>query len=516
MSELRQGFGSGTALRRAMVWLAAALVLVALPASVVVLGAGQQPDEEFPHEEHEGLFPVCTGCHAGIPAGDPQTAYPEPSECAECHDGNELDRVEWSGPSPSRPSNLELDHTGEFLEELGFRCEGCHSESREERMVVARGRSDKCLACHAPEAESHYSGPVCSECHVTLAASNFALDQIEDLPLPESHEREDFLGRIHGEQAAESTASCSTCHVRDRCLSCHVDTGRAELAAVPFAPEEMELPAYEAEYPTPASHLEADWLGTHSRDASRESCATCHTQDDCTTCHQGPPPAQVQSLPRRSGAGGPGVSLERRAPESHYAPAFQSEHGSSAAFDPAACATCHTEFFCTSCHGGMAEAELQSPEADEPVQATGALAVRPPGSDPGSESPGFHPPNYSVRHAADAWGQTLECASCHSTEVFCRTCHLESGIGSARRAGPGYHTAIPLWIFRHGQAARQGLESCASCHTETQCLRCHSSFGAFGGVSPHGPDFDPERARDRNVAVCFACHVTDPARTFPP
>jgi hypothetical protein len=77
------------------------------------------------------------------------------------------------------------------------------------------------------------------------------------------------------------------------------------------------------------------------------------------------------------------------------------------------------------------------------------------------------------------------------------------------RLGRGFHDAEPLWLLRHGQAARQGLESCASCHEQSQCMQCHSALGAFK-VSPHGPDFDPRRAQKRNAAICLVCHLTDP------
>ncbi|HEX6589857.1 MAG TPA: cytochrome c3 family protein, partial [Longimicrobiales bacterium] len=77
------------------------------------------------------------------------------------------------------------------------------------------------------------------------------------------------------------------------------------------------------------------------------------------------------------------------------------------------------------------------------------------------------------------------------------------------RLGSGFHDAQPLWLLRHGQAARQTLESCTTCHEQRDCMQCHSQTGSFQ-INPHGPDFDAERARDRNSRICFACHVADP------
>lgn len=525
---------TGAATARAA-WAAVVVLLVGVPTGVVL--ADRSQEEAFPHEEHAGLFPLCTGCHAGIPQGNAADAYPRAQDCAACHDGVELERVEWTRPEP-RAGNLKFTHVEHGAElaregEEPLGCESCHSADPEaERMAVSRARVDgACLSCHAHEAEVHYettdADAECATCHVPLAESGFELARLEALPEPEGHDDEAFVGRIHGEAAEDDAVRCATCHVQDRCASCHVDAGRAEVAAVPTAPAGMALPTYEAAYPVPESHRERGWLRNHRDEASLGACTTCHTRNDCAACHQAPLPRVADALPWRADVRAPGVALPRRPPESHLEPAFETGHGTLAEVEGSSCAGCHTESTCVSCHAGSAA--TRDPVGPDPVRA---LALGPPSSyrheiqAPVSEEPvrpgdtlppargeagasGFHPPNYSVRHAADAWGRTLECASCHSTEVFCRSCHLESGVGSPGMAGPGYHDAVPMWLFRHGRAARQGLESCASCHRETQCLQCHSTIGAFR-VSPHGPDFDPERTRSRNGQTCFLCHLTDP------
>jgi hypothetical protein len=92
---------------------------------------------------------------------------------------------------------------------------------------------------------------------------------------------------------------------------------------------------------------------------------------------------------------------------------------------------------------------------------------------------------------------------------FCQTCHAQSGL-SARRTlvGPaGYHDGNRQFFLGHGQAARQALESCVSCHVERDCLTCHSVVRGRG-FSPHGPGFDPERMLRKNPQLCIACHGT--------
>jgi hypothetical protein len=126
-------------------------------------------------------------------------------------------------------------------------------------------------------------------------------------------------------------------------------------------------------------------------------------------------------------------------------------------------------------------------------------------------SRGFHPPDYVLRHAADGFGRRLDCSSCHNTPLFCRDCHQNAGMQAEGRLGPAYHDAEPVWLLRHGQAARQTLETCTSCHTQRDCMQCHSQLGAFR-VSPHGPGFDARRAQRANPEICRACHLSDPLR----
>ncbi len=165
-------------------------------------------------------------------------------------------------------------------------------------------------------------------------------------------------------------------------------------------------------------------------------------------------------------------------PGSHESPFFMDAHAPMASAGAGGCATCHAQTDCVACHDA-------------------------------ARSNTFHPEGFQARHAADAYAQTAECASCHSTQIFCRSCHQESGFGSFGRLGSGFHDAEPAWLFRHGQAARQTLESCVSCHEQRDCTQCHGALGAFK-VSPHGPDFDPERARSKNPVTCRACHVGAP------
>ena len=78
-------------------------------------------------------------------------------------------------------------------------------------------------------------------------------------------------------------------------------------------------------------------------------------------------------------------------------------------------------------------------------------------------------------------------------------------VSTSGRLQQGFHDANGAFALNHGVAARQNIESCVSCHSERDCLVCHSAQGGRR-FNPHGPGFDPERLRRRNPQMCAACH----------
>lgn len=461
-----------------------ALLLAVSALSWTPVGSAAQQGRGFPHAAHEGLFPLCTGCHEGIPGGDSARAFPDPGLCARCHDGVDRGRVQWSGPL--RPvTNLRFSHPEHEREAAATgespACVTCHRPPEAGPPgAVARHPVANCMSCHEHRAEDHYVDARCRTCHVPLAETAFTRRRIEALPRPAGHEDIRFVAETHGRLAREDLTRCTTCHTRERCTSCHVSATTAEIADMPPAPASMELPTFTASYPVPPSHANPTFLEAHGAlaEAGSSACATCHTREDCTSCHVLGAPDAVRAMVPREAATAPGAGVELRAPPSHASPFFVEDHEALAAADTRSCTTCHGESFCSSCHDG-----------------------------PGPS--GFHPANFAAGHPAEAYANRLECSTCHDTQAFCRQCHLESGLRSIGRLGPGFHDAEPVWLLRHPQAARQNLESCQSCHSQRDCLQCHSTLGAFK-VNPHGRDFDAERAFDRNPQICFACHTRNP------
>jgi hypothetical protein len=458
------------------------LLVVAGVGGLALSGEARQ-EPSFPHDWHEGLFPVCTGCHAGVAAGDEASFYPSPDLCARCHDGVDHERVSWTPPA-EETSNLKFSHPTHAAAlasegDPAQTCEQCHSDPDGGRMSVdGHPQLATCFSCHEHQAQEHYEDADCATCHKPLAESGFSTPRIRALPVPEDHQGTGFVLEAHGAEAQAGSARCATCHTRERCAACHVDATRPAIQQLPAAPQGMELPPAAAHYPVPASHSDEGWLSAHGRQAQVGQCSTCHVTEDCAACHRQPVPDLVAALPSREDVQAPGVGIARHAPESHASAFFQEAHGTLASADGSSCATCHQESFCVACHEGPSDG-------------------------------GYHPANFVARHSAVAYGRDAECATCHNTTVFCRTCHVENGMGSQGRLGPGYHDAEPVWLLRHGQAARQNLESCTSCHKQRECMQCHSTLGSFQ-ISPHPADFDAEAAWARNPRTCLACHISDP------
>lgn len=442
-------------------------------------------DDGFPHERHAGLFPTCVGCHAGVESGDSARMVSiTPEECANCHDGIELTAVAWEGPSPE-PSNLDFSHP-EHNAEFELECVECHhTPGAEQRMAVARPAPETCLGCHAPEAQEHYAYDQvqCATCHLPLAgATALPASRIADFPQPSSHAAEDFL-IAHGADATRDGSACAVCHARQSCERCHLDA-ESEPAIVALASDVRvaELVAGQpGEWPEPPSHEQEDWAVNHREDARRDvtACATCHTRESCATCHGEGQPAVAAGLTTARPDGPQGVTITAAAmmPVGHT-PTFFDRHGTAAAIGVPQCSSCHAEKECVACHDGV-------------------------------RKPSFHPVDFVVRHGADAFAERTECAACHSQEAFCRDCHTGLGFAAGGRTNAAFHDAQPDWLLAHGQAARQNLESCVSCHSEATCLRCHSAKSGFR-VSPHGPDFDPDHVADKSTQSCGICHVSLP------
>ena len=303
----------------------------------------------------------------------------------------------------------------------------------------------------------------------------------------------------HAEKAKDKSPSCSVCHtlagalrmavrapVIQRCLDCH-GIRTAHLAAPDSACATCHVSLARvasftrqdvAKIPAPPSHAAPAFLsrsghGAASRQTVGTACATCHAREFCYQCHAGSAPpraiAWLASDPRSN------AIVVRAAPASH-GDNFADRHGTEAAASTTRCTGCHVRADCLECH--------------RPSAARGA---------------GYHPDGFLARHPASAYAREASCSDCHNVGAFCTSCHARAGLVATGVLRSGYHDARQFFLVGHGQAARQGLESCVSCHAERDCLTCHSAVGGRR-FNPHGPGFDASRMRRKNFAMCTVCH----------
>ncbi len=464
-------------------------------AGLLAAGGAQlrQAQPTFDHPQHAKLFVSCATCHAGLENPEGAAMPPAPT-CAFCHDGAVAKRVEWQARLGPRISNLKFDH----LRHATLRrakgdttgtCTDCHADRGAAWMRVRPPSAPQCVTCHLPAARDHLTVPdsACATCHLPLAAApTLSRDRIAKFPAPPSHAATGFLLPAgHGAQAKAGPGgnrvaqSCATCHARDFCAACHVDA--PEVSTIQsLAPDARSL-ALPHELKAPATHAARDFDTRHGALAkpSGASCRSCHTQESCSTCHRAGAPAAGLALFAAGPGRGEGARTARRPPASHV-PGWEARHGPFAAASMKNCTSCHARSSCLSCH-------------------------RPDAARRGS----YHPASYLTRHPADAYSRSSSCTDCHNVGEFCQTCHVQAGLSAKRTllGAAGYHDGNRGFFLGHGQAARQSLESCVSCHVERDCLTCHSVVRGRG-FNPHGPGFDPERMLRKNPQLCIACHGT--------
>ncbi len=468
--------------------LALALLLVCASGAVAAARLAARRDQ-FDHARHRALFPSCESCHAGVATAG-ATAWPAPAACATCHDGTIQRRTDWAAPAALPRTNLRFDHVTHLADvaahrpaiaDSAGRCASCHIQQGGQWMDVRLAIVGSCLACHGVTA-AHLSAPdtACATCHVPLAAAGrLTASDVGRFPIPASHRDSAFRMGGHGARAHLAggpavASSCATCHAREFCATCHVNAPEVKpIQALASDPRSLAIATV---LRAPDSHGRPDFIFSHGRAAGQGTCASCHTRESCATCHADAPPKAVMALHRAGAGRGTGAIIVRRRPESH-GPSFADSHAAIARATPRSCAACHSRTDCLDCH--------------RPDAASGA----------GS----YHPAGFLTRHPAAAYSRQTSCAGCHNQATFCATCHERAGLVSRGTLRAGFHDAKPGFILGHGQAARQSLESCTSCHAERDCLTCHASAGGRR-FNPHGPGFDAARLRRRNPAMCTACH----------
>ncbi|MFC1661892.1 hypothetical protein ACFL3S_10660, partial [Gemmatimonadota bacterium] len=317
-------------------------------------------------------------------------------------------------------------------------CSACHGGIGSGTGEGLYPENSMCAACHdgstAPQIQWETPGP-----RNTNLGFDHALHELECemCHLPGGTEDLSSL-------AIPEPEVCMGCHTPE--AESHLQIERCSFCHVPVVDASLSQEVV-AGFPKPGSHSAAGFAVTHGRSATAapSNCSVCHDRTSCFTCHGGAThlPAAILEIPLPGETGPAGVQIPEQIVPSFHEGNFAMSHGPAAASGQPDCTTCHSESSCVECH-----------------EAQG--------------SPSFHPLNFLASHGPEAYGRVSDCSSCHNTEAFCRECHMGMGIQGGGAVVAPYHDNQGLWVLSHPQAARQDLESCVSCHQQTDCLRCHS------------------------------------------
>jgi Cytochrome c7 and related cytochrome c/Doubled CXXCH motif (Paired_CXXCH_1) len=292
-------------------------------------------------------------------------------------------------PSHKQPGYADGSSHGAAAKVAGANCATCHAR-------------DFCLQCHVDGPERREIQALAHDPRATAIRAT--------LRAPASHDDPGFLMR-HGGGAKRVPGTCSACHTRESCLTCHTATTRVA-AGLPTAGPGRAVGAVITRR-RPPSHGQ-NYALRHAAAAAvvPATCAGCHARSDCLECHR----------PDAARAAG-------------YHPAgFLSRHPAAAYARETNCSDCHnTAGFCTTCH------------------ATAGLVAR-----GGSLRPGYHDFNtFFIAGHGQAARQNLEtCVGCH-VEKDCLTCHSAIGGRHINPHGPG---------FDPNRLIKKNPQMCTVCH----------------------------------------------------
>ncbi|HEX5633433.1 MAG TPA: cytochrome c3 family protein, partial [Gemmatimonadales bacterium] len=137
-------------------------------------------------------------------------------------------------------------------------CEACHLDGADVKSIAALGEDPRALA---------------------LVPGEF-----KELKAPKSHLVAQFV-RTHGHDVkGSSVKSCATCHTAESCQACHLVPPR-EVRLLPAATPTRRGAQVERERPEDHGRDFKDGHGPMAG-ASPQSCAGCHTLEQCVDCHR--------------------------------------------------------------------------------------------------------------------------------------------------------------------------------------------------------------------------------------
>ncbi len=319
--------------------------------------------------------------------------------------------------------------------------------------------------------ELHLNKADCAKCHAAAAGSYSSADNL----LPTENE----CKTCHGKETRQTPAAKPS----KECAYCHKG----------YSPKSNEAPLrFDWKNPdinfSHAAHAKEkiDCVKCHSAgekmDAlpEMELCLSCHddktsTKYGCLFCHKTGADGTVKNAPQPlSGA------LNHNAN-------WMKKHVSASKLNGGACAACHLESYCYDCHSSIVKPQK------------------------------VHPGDYKLAHAAAAKKNPSNCASCHDFAGDCKKCHERlsvsenystSGDKSVHIHPPGW-SSCALALNHHAYQAKRSLQTCAACHSESSCVKCHKPGGKCGSilsVHRHLSSYQLSNLKSKNPGMCKKCH----------
>ena len=300
----------------------------------------------FSHARHLGRGTACAACHpaattsrsavdnlipteAACRACHPiDRALPErvvagapPARCLACHPG-------WTPDQPVArvyltPTPLKFAHA----DHVKTACAACHGDLRTVDLATTRQLPTmaSCLTCHARGTEERR----CADCHLTKLGGLLDTDLAHGALVPKHTGMGDAhgpgFGKDHKQEARQVGATCTACHDRSECVTCHQGVVR------------------------PMEFHPGNYVLTHGVEARRGTpdCSACHRAESfCVACHE------RSGLTTRVD-----TQYSSAAPATAFHPtgwasrgAGPNRHAGEARRNITACASCHREEDCLTCH----------------------------------------------------------------------------------------------------------------------------------------------------------------------
>jgi len=302
-----------------------------------------------------------------------------------------------------------------------------------------------------------------------------------------------------------SNSICKKCHpeaicngkFEGVCLKCHSKTPQSIISIRIKHQKNVEVFFNHEKHTKKSSCISCHQIDNESGDISlpdMKKCISCHIHDEqykaghCSICHFTEKGGTLMKKLNNGALLEPPQWMKGIG----HTQDWYKKHKVSAGLDPDLCAICHQNSDCDKCHAGSGKTRPTL----------------------------IHPEDWMEMHSIASLSGDLRCSACHSLQNFCLPCHRKSAVAwdspahTGVSAGSLYHPddwyAFPSSDKKssHGFWARKSISSCVACHTENDCMSCHSA--PVGGFNPHPPHSEWMNKChvlfSKNPSTCYKCH----------